>query len=382
MSTKLIAALASGGLWLTATMAVAQAPTRDPNLGLPRIVVPANNPITPAKVKLGDKLFHDQRFSSTGKIACATCHNSKTGFTDAPLKTSKGIEGKTGTRNSPTVLNAALGEAQFWDGRSPTLEDQALHPFTNPVEMNLPNHQPIVDIVKTDPDYQAMVKEAFQIEPSSVTITHVTQAIAAFERTMVAGDSKFDRWFYGGDEKALNAQEKRGYALFIGKARCVSCHVIEQTQASFTDHQFHNIGVGVNKISKDIPGLVTHYLKAAKTKAQVDVEVLTDPRSSELGRFAVATTFDGLGAFKTPTLRNIALTAPYMHDGSIATLEKVMEHYNNGGVTKPGDPVSEYLSGGIRPLDLTPAEQKDVVAFMKALTSSTLPKTQFALGKK
>ncbi len=347
-------------------------------LGLPPLPVPADNPITPAKVTLGDKLFHDVRFSSTGTVSCATCHDAQTGFTDGPRSVSEGIEGKTGTRNAPTVLNAAFNDSQFWDGRSPDLEDQSQHPFTNPVEMGLKDHQPIVDIVKSDPAYQKMFQEAFGVSSDQVTFAHVQKAIATFERTMVAGNSPFDQWFYGGKEDALTDQQKRGYELFIGKARCADCHTIEQTHASFTDGNFHNIGVGVNKIRDDVESLASAFLKAKRTTEEVDVEVLTNPKSSELGRFAVETNFDGLGAFKTPTLRNIELTAPYMHDGSIKTLEKVVEHYNNGGVTNPGDPVSDFLAGGIRPLNLEKQEQADLVAFMKALTSASIPKPQFA----
>jgi cytochrome c peroxidase len=194
-------------------------------------------------------------------------------------------------------------------------------------------------------------------------------AIAAFERTVVAGDSPFDRWYFGGEEDALTEQQKRGFDLFINEARCVSCHVIEQTQALFTDNRFHNIGVGVNNIQDEIPELAGEFLRADMTLSEVDVEVLTDARTSELGRFAISHGFDDIGSFKTPTLRNVAVTAPYMHDGSIETLEDVMIHYLNGGVTEAGDPVNDFLSGGIRPLDIEVEQIEDVVAFMEALTS-------------
>ena len=197
----------------------------------------------------------------------------------------------------------------------------------------------------------------------------VTMAIAAFERTIIAGDSPFDRWYFGGEEDAMTEQQKRGFDLFINEARCVSCHVIEQTQALFTDNRFHNIGVGINNIQNDVPELAGTFLEADRTLSEVDVEVLTDPRTSELGRFAISHGFDDLGAFKTPTLRNVAMTPPYMHDGSIETLEDVMVHYLNGGVTEAGDPVNDFLSGGIRPLDIDVDQIEDLVAFMEALTS-------------
>jgi cytochrome c peroxidase len=209
-------------------------------------------------------------------------------------------------------------------------------------------------------------------------MNEVTKAIAAFERTKIAGNSPFDRYFYGGEKDALTDAQRRGFDLYVNKGRCVSCHLIEQTQATFTDGRFHNVGVGINDIQEDVPDLADEYIEAGITGDEVDIAVLSDKRSSELGRFAVTTGFDGLGAFKTPTLRNVAVTAPYMHDGSKATLRDVMVHYNNGGVTNEGDPVNDFLSGGIRPLDLTEDEIDDLVAFMDALTSpqfADLPKS-------
>jgi cytochrome c peroxidase len=267
------------------------------------------------------------------------------------------------------VINAAYLRTQFWDGRSPSLEDQALHPFVNPVEMGLRDHQPILDIVRSDPEYASAFQTVFGKTGEAVTMNEVTQAIAAFERTIISGNSPFDRYFYGGEETALTAQQKRGFNTFINEGRCVSCHLIEQTQALFTDNRFHNIGVGINTIQTDVPKLAEKFIKANLDASEVDVEVLTDKRSSELGRFALTTGFDDLGAFKTPTLRNIAVTAPYMHDGSIATLREVVVHYNNGGVTNATDPVNDFLSGGIRPLNLTEEQIDDLVTFMEALTS-------------
>jgi len=158
--------------------------------------------------------------------------------------------------------------------------------------------------------------------------------------------------------------------VFMVQGRCVSCHTIEQDHALFTDNRFHNIGVGINRVQDDVPALAAKFLQAKSAGADVDVEVLTDPRSSELGRFAVAEDIDTIGAFKTPTLRNVAVTAPYMHDGSLATLEEVIEHYDNGGVLDPETtPVNAFLSGGIRPLGLTQQQEEDLIAFLHALTS-------------
>ena len=344
-------------------------PGPDPLLGLPPVPYPEDNPQTPEKIALGDKLFHDARFSTTGKISCSSCHLAEKAFTDSPLKVSEGIRGLTGTRNAPTVVNSAYFETLFLDGRSPSLEEQSLHPFTNPVEMGLKNHDPILEIVRTDPEYVEAFKKVFGKSGEEITMDEVTAAIGSFERTIVSGNSPFDRWRYGGESGALTTAQKRGFDLFINKGRCVSCHVIEQTQALFTDNRFHNIGVGINDIQEDVPDLANEFLEAEATASEVDVKVLTDARTSELGRFAITRDFDGLGAFKTPTLRNIAVTGPYMHDGSVETLRDVMVHYNNGGVTKEGDPVNDFLSGGIRPLNLTDEEIDDLVAFMESLTS-------------
>jgi cytochrome c peroxidase len=341
----------------------------NPMLGLPPVPIPEDNPQTPAKIALGEKLFNDKRFSTTGEVSCATCHAPEKAFTDSPLKTSEGIEKKTGTRNAPTVINAAYFHTQFWDGRSPSLEDQALHPPINPVEMGLPSHQPILDIARSDPAYVKAFAEVFGVSGEQLTMDHVTKAIGAFERTQVAGDSPFDRWFFAGKKDALTEQQQRGYDLFVNQGRCVSCHIIEQTQALFTDNRFHNIGVGINNIQKDVPELAATFLEADLTLSQVDVKVLGDKRTSELGRFAISHGVDDLGSFKTPTLRNVAATAPYMHDGSVATLRDAVVHYNNGGVTNEGDAVNDFLSSGIRPLNLEDDQIDDLVAFMEALTS-------------
>ncbi len=346
----------------------------EPLLGLPPVPIPADNPQTPEKIALGDKLFHDTRFSTTGTVSCATCHDAQKVFTDSPLQVSEGIHKLTGTRNAPTVVNSAYFKTVFWDGRSPDLEDQSLHPFVNPVEMGLKDHEPILKIVRSDPEYVAAFKTVFGKSGEQVTMTEVTRAIASFERTIVSGDSPFDRWYFKGDEKAMSPAAKRGFELFIGQGRCVSCHVIEQTTALFTDNRFHNIGVGINGIQEDIPRLAGEFLVAKAKGTDVDVAVLTDRKTSELGRFAVSDRLDDLGAFKTPTLRNVAVTGPFMHDGSMKTLRETVVHYNNGGVTKREDRVNDFLSGGIRPLELKDDQVDDLVAFMEALTSPQFAK--------
>ena len=336
-------------------------------LGLPPVPVPADNPITPDKVKLGDKLFHDTRFSSTGEVSCATCHEKAKGFTDG-LPVSEGINKLRGTRNAPTVINAAYLHTQFWDGREPSLEAQSAGPFVNPVEMALPNHEPILKIVRTDPEYMDLFQKVFAKTGNRITMKEVEQAIASFERTLIAGNSPFDRYFYGGDKKAMSPAAIRGLDVFINQGRCVSCHVIEQTQALFTDNRFHMIGSGAKQMPKNLDDLAAAVEDVKKRGT--DIAVLSNEKTSSLGRYAVTRDLTDIGAFKTPTLRNIALTAPYLHDGSLKTLEEVIQFYNNGGREKETDPVPELLSGGIRPLNLSKEQEADLVEFLKALTSA------------
>jgi len=344
-------------------------------LGLPPVPIPANNPQTPEKINLGEKLFHDTRFSSTGTVSCATCHAKDKAFTDSPLSVSEGINKLTGTRNAPTVINSVYLSSQFWDGREPDLESQAGQPFLNPVEMGLKDYEPILNVVRTDPDYQQAFKTVFNKTDQQITIKEVTQAIAAFERTVISGDSPFDKYYFAGQTDAMNDSAKRGLQVFTGQGRCVSCHTISQTHALFTDNRFHNLNVGFQRITKEIQELTTAYTKAKQQGADVDVAVLSNKNTSELGRFAVTGQTTELGAFKTPTLRNIAQTAPYMHDGSLKTLEEVVTFYNQGGTNQDAPIANAFQSGGIRPLNLSKEQQADLVEFLKALTSPEYAKT-------
>jgi len=358
--------MASLGIFAAVVLNVAHAATP---LGLPPVPVPHNNPITPAKVKLGDKLFHDKRFSSDGTVSCATCHDQKKAFTDSPLKVSQGIRKLTGTRNAPTVINAAYMHSMFWDGREPDLEGQSGGPFINPVEMGLPNYEPVLKIVGSDAEYRALFKQAFNKSAKRATMKDVQRAIATFERTIISGNSPFDRYYFGGDKSAMNNAALRGLKVFQEQGRCVSCHTISQTHALFSDSRFHNLGIGFDRINKDVFELASAFRKAKMNTTQVDVEVLTNKNTSELGRFAVSTESRDIGSFKTPTLRNVARTAPYMHDGSLETLKDVVKFYNNGGRVKESDPTYDFQSGGIRPLNLSDDQIDDLVAFLEALTS-------------
>jgi len=310
-------------------LAVAEEETPQAPLGLPPLFWPDENPFTPAKAELGKLLFFDKRLSSDGSVACASCHDPSKGFTDGAAN-SLGIGGQRGGRSAPTVINRAYSTLQFWDGRAPTLEEQAKGPIANPIEMTVDKatdlaHGNVVKRLKAVPGYAARFKKVFGT--ADVTIDQVAQAIATFERTVLSGNSPYDR-YQAGDEKALTPAQRRGMDVFFKKAACDSCHL----GFNFTDGSFENIGIGMDR---------------------------PDP---DLGRYLVTHREEEKGAFKTPTLREIEHTAPYMHDGSLRSLEEVVEHYDKGGIKNP------QLNQRIKPLHLTPQEKSDLVAFLKALS--------------
>jgi cytochrome c peroxidase len=315
-----------------------------------QLLVPPENPVTPEKLALGRKLYFDKRLSRDGTVSCATCHDPAKGFADA-RKVAEGIGGKKGTRNSPTVLNAVFNEFQFWDGRATSLEEQAKGPMVNPVEMGMTSHDEVVKVVRSVPEYQAEFQKLFGRAPA---IDDVAAAIATFERTVVSGDSAFDR-FIAGEKGALSDPAKRGWELWNGKARCNTCHPFGDATPNFSDNKFHNIGVAAK--NKDFAAL-------ARRAALVGDpgELAFHAEFSELGRFVATKQPKDIGAFKTSGLRDIALTAPYLHDGSEATLIDVVNFYDRGGEPNP------YLDGGIVPLKLTDQEKQDLVAFMESLT--------------
>lgn len=337
-------------------------------LGLPPLPVPANNPQTPEKIALGKQLFNEKRFSGDGTVSCANCHDPSKAFVDR-LPVSRGISNQTGTRNAPTVINAAYLDTQFWDGRRPTLEAQSKDPLLNPVEHGLKSHDEVLQVVRGDENYKNQFKTVFGISESEITIDHVAMAIASFERTIISGNSPFDRYNYGNDKSALAEEEVRGMAIYMGKGRCQECHTIGEQYATFTDNKFHNLGIGIVKYESDLQNIVSKYKEFKDSGEDIDHKLLSDREVSELGRYAITLEISDVGAFKTPTLRNIAKTAPYMHDGSLKTLEEVVEHYNKGGNKNP------FLSGSIRELNLTANEKKDLTAFLKrALTSPEFDK--------
>ncbi len=318
-------------------------------LGLPEDLstfIPADNPLTPAKVELGRQLYFDKRLSRDGTVSCATCHDPSMGWTDnEPVST--GIRGQAGTRSAPTVMNRILGRSQFWDGRAASLEEQALGPIENPVEMGF-THEEAAARLNAIPGYRLQFEAVFG---GPATPDRIAKAIAAFERTVLAGAAKNDyyeqalawqdwdpededdpEWRAKGlailaaaEEHPMSASALRGRELFFGKAACSTCHF----GPDFTDEQFHNLGVGMDRPDPDV------------------------------GRMAVTGREEDYGKFKTPGLRNIHLTAPYMHDGSLATLLDVVQHYDQGGIP------NKNLSENIFPLNLTEQEMLDLVAFME-----------------
>ncbi|MHB1286220.1 MAG: cytochrome-c peroxidase [Leptospirales bacterium] len=290
--------------------------------------VPSGNLQTATKVALGKTLFFDPRLSVNGSVSCAFCHVPAAGYGD-PKQVSMGVGGKRGGRNAPSVLNAAYFPLQFWDGRAGSLEEQAIGPLMNPVEMGDPSYHWIVSRLNKIPSYRHAFYRAFG---SGVSIDHIAQAIAAFERTLVTPNSPYDR-FMMGEKNALTPAQKRGLAIFEGKGRCAVCH----NGALLSDGEFHNLGV---------PQVGT---------SSVDV-----------GRYAVTHNLTDKGRFRTPTLRNVALTAPYMHDGAFRTLGEVVDFYDAGGGKTPY--AKDVL---IAPLHLSKQEESDLVSFLNSLSGET-----------
>ena len=344
-----------------AGLGIAAEKTAELPFGIPaelyEFLVPEDNPPTPEKIALGKQLFEDTRLSADNTVSCATCHESTKGFTDR-LPTSKGIRDQVGKRNAPTVLNAMFLDSQFLDGRSPTLEEQAKLPILNPIEMGMKDADSVVSKVAAIPEYDQAFRKVFG---RPVNYDDLARAIAAFERTALSGNSAFDR-FLAGDEGALTPAARRGWTLFMGKARCNTCHAVNRSYPFFTDNKFHNIGIAAHK--SDFEALATKADRIVQTGDIDEIDRLAlETDLSELGRFLVTKNRADIGAFKTSHLRDIVLTSPYMHDGSLPTLWDVVDHYNAGGEVNP------FLDGGIVRLGLTEREIDDLVALMFSFTS-------------
>lgn len=296
--------------------------------GLNLLPVPSENPMTHEKVELGKLLYFDPRLSNDGTVSCASCHDPKRGWSNGDA-VATGIRGLKGGRSAPTIINAGYQHFQFWDGRALGLEGQALGPIQNPIEMDM-KLDALVAKLNEIKGYRTRFQKVFQSDATSETIA---KAIASFERTVLSGNAPYDR-FKAGNQSALSEAAQRGMKVFFNKAHCSACHV----PPNFTDGAFHNLGVGMHGENPD------------------------------LGRFGETKLEGDRGGFKTPTLREIARTAPYMHDGSLKTLEDVVAYYVKGGTPNP------QLDEEIFPLKLTAEDQKDLVTFLKeGLSSSEYP---------
>jgi len=300
-------------------------------LGLPSVSVPPENSPTAAKIRLGRRLFLDGRLSSGGDLPCASCHRPEQGFTSNEAQTAVGNHGKILRRNSPSLFNVAFAAPFFHDGRQPELDLQPLETLVDPDEMAFPSLAAVVTRVKSLPEYETLFEEAFAGPPSA---ERVGQALGSYLRTLLSANSPFDRWYFGGETDAVNPAAKRGFFLFFGGAGCVECHRVTQEAALLTDHAFHNTGV----------------VRAG----------------GDLGRYEVTHDSAHRWQFKTPILRNVSLTAPYMHDGSLATLREVVEFYNLGGFA------SEGIDPRIQPLGLSEQEEADLVEFLESLTGDNV----------
>lgn len=292
-------------------------------LGLMPIIWPSDNPYSAQKAYLGRLLYFDTRLSADGSVSCGTCHKPNLAFTDG-LAVSAGIRGQKGTRSSPTVLNRAYSLAQFWDGRALTLEAQVLGPMANPIEMGN-THAAVVKTLKSVSGYRALFTRAFGSD--DITIDRVAKAIATFERTIQSGNAPYDR-YKAGNPNAMTPQQIHGMDVFFNKAKCDQCH----EGINFTSNSYANLGIGMDKPKPD------------------------------LGRYAVTKDPKDWGAFKTPTLREVERTAPYMHDGSLKTLEEVVDFYDKGGRA------NKNLDEKMKKLNLSGVEKKDLVEFLKALS--------------
>jgi cytochrome c peroxidase len=285
------------------------------------------------KAELGEKLFFDPILSSDRTISCGSCHKPAQAFADTGA-VSRGVGGRKGTRNSPSAMNLSLQKIFFWDGRKSNLEEQALEPISNPVEMNLPIAKAVARL-RTSKSYNTWFKKIFDQSPSS---KNLAEALAAFERTLETTDSPFDEWKFSGDTTAVSESAKRGFVLFNGKAKCITCHF----GADLTTNEFRNIGL-------------------------FDAKQLNDS-----GRFKISRKMEDVGRFKVPALRNIAVTFPYMHNGMFRTLDEVIDFYNDPSKIVPGAINRDTLFA--KPLDLTAMEKSDLKEFLFSLTDRRFKK--------
>jgi cytochrome c peroxidase len=322
--------------------------------------IPADNPQTPEKIALGEKLFFEPRLSADQTVACASCHNPDRAFTDGK-PASVGFKARVGQRNAPTILNALYNKKQFWDGRAETLEDQAAFPITNPSEMGQPSLDAALAVIAAIPEYQQAFQQVYNQSPN---VVNIVRALASYERSLVSFDSPFDH-FIAGDPNAINDAAKRGWTLFNTRGHCDRCHAaVNQDATYFTDFDFHNIGIGI--LRHNVTPLALQAIQQIEKGDLPNVDrAAIQSDFSVLGRFLLTRKEADIASFKTPTLRNVLVTGPYFHDGSMETLWDAMDHYNKGdGVKNP------WLDEDIEPLALTEDQIDDVVEFLASLTSA------------
>jgi cytochrome c peroxidase len=308
-------------------------------------------------IEVGRRLFFDAHLSADEKVSCATCHRPELAFQDGRA-VAQGVAGRLGTRNTPSLLDVARQTTLFWDGRRDSLQTQARDPLLNPVEHGLASEADLLSRIRRDAAHTRDFQSAWGVKPADITVEHVSAALAAFQRTLVSGVTPFDR-FRANDKAAMSGAAQRGWQLFRGAAQCARCHVPSDDAAPlFTDQRFHSLAVGLRAVERKLPALTARLVKLRSDGRAFDHAMLTDPDIAALGRFALTLDPADIGKFKTPGLRNVALTAPYMHDGSVPSLAEAVDHeiYYRG--TQDG-----------RPLILTPAEREDLLAFLHALTS-------------
>ncbi len=339
---------------------------KNPPLGLPAVPQPEDNPITEDKIKLGKKLFFDRRLSLNDTQSCAMCHIPEQGFTSHELMTAIGFEGRSVRRNTPTLYNVAYLTKLFLDGRETSLEHQVWQPMLARNEMANPSFGAVIEKVKKLKDYKGLFEAAFDGQQAS--LINISKAISSYERTLVSGNSKFDRWHFNDEKNAMSDSAIRGFNLFTGKAQCVSCHSIAQDHALFTDNSLHNTGIGWQRAMKKEPERERVQVAPGRylnVKKEIINSVGNQPEG-DIGLYEITQNPDDRWKYRTPTLRNVALTAPYMHDGSLATLHDVVEFYNHGGFkNETQDPI-------IKPLNLTRSEMDDLVEFLKSLNGDNV----------
>jgi cytochrome c peroxidase len=332
-------------------------------LGLP--ASSAGTEPTLEQVRLGRKLFMDRRLSRNGTMSCGMCHVPEQGFAVNELATAVGMEGQSLRRNTPTVLNVGYQALLFHDGRATSLEDQVWGPLLAADEMGNLTREAALARVQALPEYRPLFAAAFP--GAELTASGIAAALAAYQRTLKSGNSRFDRFHFGGERDALSRSEQDGFELFRGKGGCVACHAIGPRSALFTDQAFHNTGIGLAKAGAAPSPLRVPLAPGVETLLDpAGLPGVFSPYAPDLGRFEVTHQERDRYAYKTPTLRNVALTAPYMHDGSLATLEEVIDFYDRGGIDNPGrDPL-------LQPLGLTAEEKRALVAFLRALTGDNV----------